>query len=64
MAFWLGSQLFLFLVVRPELRRHLNRPQQTQLTAARGRRFSPLGWGALLLAILTGLLTAEHRGVQ
>lgn len=64
MAFWLGSQLFLFLVVRPALRRHLDRPQQTQLTAALGRRFSPLGWGALLLAILTGLLTAERRGVQ
>uniref|UniRef100_A0A7C5VW11 DUF4149 domain-containing protein n=1 Tax=Thermomicrobium roseum TaxID=500 RepID=A0A7C5VW11_THERO len=63
MAFWLGGQLFLILVVRPILRRELDRPQQTTLTAALGRRFSPLAWVSLVLLIVTGWLTGEHRGV-
>jgi uncharacterized membrane protein len=63
MAIWLGGQLFLFLVVRPVLRSQLDRPTQTQLTAAFGRRDSPLAWISLIVAILTGFAIGEHRGV-
>ncbi len=63
MAFWLGGQLFLILVVRPVLRRELDRPRQTALTASLGRRFSPLAWTSLGLLVVTGWLTAERRGV-
>lgn len=63
MAFWLGGQLFLIFVVRPILRRELDRPQQTTLTAALGRRFSPLAWTSLGILVITGWLTGEHRGV-
>jgi putative copper resistance protein D len=63
MAIWLGGQLFLFLVVRPVLRSQLDRPTQTQLTAAFGRRYSPLAWISLIVAILTGFAIGEHRGV-
>jgi len=63
MAIWLGGQLFLFLVVRPVLRSQLDRPTQTQLTAAFGRRYSPLAWISLIVAILNGFAIGEHRGV-
>jgi putative copper resistance protein D len=63
MAIWLGGQLFLFLVVRPVLRSELDRPTQTRLTAAFGRRYSPLAWISLIVAILTGFAIGEHRGV-
>ena len=63
MAIWLGGQLFLFLVVRPVLRSQLDRPTQTQFTAAFGRRYSPLAWISLIVAILNGFAIGEHRGV-
>jgi putative copper resistance protein D len=63
MAIWLGGQLFLFLVVRPVLRSQLDRPTQTQFTAAFGRRYSPLAWISLIFAILNGFAIGEHRGV-
>ncbi len=64
MAFWLGGQLFLFLVVRPVLRQELQRTDQTRLTATLGRRFSRLAWPSLGVLVVTGWLTGEHRGVQ
>ncbi len=64
LSFWLGSQLFLVLVVRPTLERTVaERRQRTVLTAAFGRYFSPLAWASLAILVVTSWLLGEHRGV-
>ncbi|MCX7624023.1 MAG: DUF4149 domain-containing protein [Thermomicrobium sp.] len=65
LAFWLGGQLFLFLVVRPVLRAAIpDRVTRVELTAALGHRYSPLAWLSLGVMVVTGWLLGVHRGVD
>ncbi len=64
LSFWLGSQLFLVLVVRPTLERAVSeRRQRIVLTATFGRHFSPFAWTSLAILVVTGWLLGQHRGV-
>ena len=52
---WVGGTVALVFAAVPVLRR-------AEAMRALGRRWRPLGWGAMAVAILTGLLLAEDAG--
>lgn len=63
-AVWTGGMVFLALVLLPVVRRK-ERPQEAAaLTRLVGRRFQQVGWGALLVLILTGVANLGFRGIS
>ena len=54
-AVWVGSQLFLGLVVAPSLRALPNQADRVALLTAVTRRYGYLGWVSLAVIALTGL---------
>ncbi|WP_376791574.1 DUF4149 domain-containing protein [Thermoflexus sp.] len=61
--FWIGGLLFLALAVVPVLRRPAFRPISPAFLEAVGLRFRTLGWIAMGVMILTGLINLIARGV-
>jgi uncharacterized membrane protein len=58
MAVWLGGLLFISMVLLPVVRHRFPPEVTSQLIAAIGRRFQPIGWIALILLLITGLRRA------
>ena len=58
---WVGGTVALVFAAVPVLRR-AEGPERADAMRALGRRWRPLGWGAMAVAILTGLLLAEDAG--
>ncbi len=58
---WVGGTVALVFAAVPVLRR-AEGPARADAMRALGRRWRPLGWGAMAVAILTGLLLAEDAG--
>ena len=58
---WVGGTVALVFAAVPVLRR-AEGPARAEAMRALGRRWRPLGWGAMAVAILTGLLLAEDAG--
>lgn len=61
MAIFVGSQFMLAMVVVPGVRTLQSATLRTDVMEAVTRRFGYLGWGALLLLILTGLGNIADR---
>lgn len=59
---WIGGMIFLSLVLVPTLRKTEDRKQAIQLILSTGKRFKIIGWHALLLLLITGLLNTYFRG--
>lgn len=58
-AVWVGGVVALTFVAVPVAQRQTG-PIRGELLRDFGRRWRPIGWGALALAIVTGLPVAEH----
>ncbi len=52
---WVGSQVMLFAVVMPAARAIENAAVRSQLIGSVTRRFGYVGWGALLILLVTGI---------
>ena len=59
---WLGGMLFLGLVGAPALRAVEPPELRQQLFRDIGTRFRGVGWGAIAILIVTGLLNLSFRG--
>ncbi|MBI4493846.1 MAG: CopD family protein [Chloroflexi bacterium] len=59
---WVGGMLFLALVIVPATR-HLPTAERGALFDLVGRRFRLVGWSAIALLVVTGVLNATFRGV-
>lgn len=61
---WVGGTVVLVFVGVPAIRRLEGEARATAMRTL-GRRWRPLGWGAMAVAILSGLwLTDEHGGLD
>lgn len=60
-AVWVGGTVVLVFVAVPVVRRFEGEARATLLREV-GRRWRPLGWGALGTLVLTGLLLADEDG--
>ena len=61
---WVGGTVALVFVGVPAIRRLEGEPRARAMRAL-GRRWRPLGWSAMAVAILSGLwLTHEHGGLN
>jgi putative copper export protein len=60
-AAWIGGMIALAAVVVPVLRHHQPRRDAMQLLHDSGMRLRSLGWVALVLLVLTGLVQAGYR---
>ncbi|MBI4213384.1 MAG: CopD family protein [Chloroflexi bacterium] len=58
---WVGGMIFLAMVTVPALR-GLEPPLRAAVLRAVGRRFRVVGWGALTVLVITGLLNAARYG--
>jgi len=58
---WVGGTVALVFVAVPPVQR-LTGEQRAQLLRELGRRWRPIGWSALGVAVLTGLPLAHHDG--
>lgn len=58
---WVGGTIALVLVGVPAIRRLEGEARATAMRAL-GRRWRPLGWGAMAVAILSGLWLTELHG--
>ncbi|GIW42212.1 MAG: hypothetical protein KatS3mg076_2789 [Candidatus Binatia bacterium] len=61
---WIGGMLFLALVLVPLLRRPELGAQRGVLLHLTGVRFRTLGWAALAVLVLTGLVNLTARGID
>lgn len=61
--FWIGGMLFLALAVVPVVRQPSFRSISPALLEAVGLRFRTLGWIAMGILVITGLLNLAARGV-
>ncbi len=62
--FWLGGQLFLFMVLLPVVRHSLSEPERVRIVSLVGRRFGVYGGLSLAVLLVTGLLNANAHGVS
>lgn len=60
-AIWIGGQVMLFVAVMPAARAIDNVPTRGALIRAVTRRFGYLGWGALVVLILTGIINTVDK---
>jgi len=58
-AVWVGGVVVLTFVAVPVAQRQTS-PLRGELLRDFGRRWRPIGWGALALAIATGIPVADH----
>ncbi len=61
-AVWVGGTVALVAVAVPYARA-LHGEERAAALYALGRRWRPLGWGALAILVVTGLLSAYEHGV-
>lgn len=62
MAVWLEGMVFLVLVLVPVVRRSEYRGHAAGLIHWTGQRFRWIGWGCLILLVLTGTFNLAYRG--
>ena len=60
---WLGGMFFLGVVGAPVLRKVEPPALRAELFRLLGERFRAVGWGAIAVLILTGLLNLHYRGL-
>lgn len=58
---WVGGIFFLAIVAVPAARR-FSPDERSRLVTLLGRRFRAIGWAALLVLIVTGLINVGFRG--
>lgn len=58
---WVGGTVVLVFAAVPVLRR-AEGAERAEAMRALGRRWRPLGWGAMAVAIVTGLVLAQDAG--
>ena len=58
---WVGSQVFMFAAVVPALRALGDETARRRAVAVLNRRFAWLGWGALVVLVLTGINNVIQR---
>ncbi len=60
---WLGGMFFIALVVIPALRNFKPQEKRTEVISATATRFRKIGWIAIIIIFITGLINAVNRGV-
>ncbi len=60
---WLGGMFFIALVVVPALRNFEPREKRTEVISATAKRFRKIGWIAIIILFVTGLINIINRGV-
>jgi|GEM_PF-3004798 len=55
---WVGGMIFVAFIVGTYVRRHFSPAERTPLMADIGKRFSYLGWSAILVLVVTGIYNA------
>ena len=55
---WVGGMVFVAFIVGPYVRRHFPPAERIPLMAEIGKRFSYLGWSAILVLVVTGVYNA------
>lgn len=60
---WLGGMLFLGIVGAPVLRAVEPPSLRQQLFHALGTRFRSIGWGAIAILVVTGVVNLHYRGL-
>ncbi len=55
---WVGGMIFVAFIVGPYVRHHFPPAERTPLMADIGKRFSYLGWSAILVLVVTGVYNA------
>lgn len=60
---WVGGLFFVVLVLRPVISKIESRELQANLFDQIGRRFRYVGWIALGILVITGLLNLHFRGI-
>ena len=63
-AFWVGSQLFMFLVAVPALAPVEDPPLRRRVVERLSYRYVTLGWFAIGLLVLTGIVNIFDRGAD
>lgn len=61
---WVGGLFFVVLVLRPVISKMESRQLQARLFDQIGRRFRWVGWIALGILMVTGLLNLHFRGIR
>jgi uncharacterized membrane protein len=61
-AVWIGGMVFLALVVVPIIRRPEHQQIAVSLISQTGRRFRWVGWGCLIVLLLSGTVNLAYRG--
>jgi uncharacterized membrane protein len=61
-AIWIGGMVFLALVVVPITRRPEHQRIAISLISQTGRRFRWVGWGCLIVLLLSGTVNLAYRG--
>lgn len=61
-AVWIGGMVFLALVVVPIIRRPEHQGIAVTLINQTGRRFRWVGWGCLIVLLLSGTVNLAYRG--
>jgi len=61
---WVGGMLFMSLMLVPALRQMGNPGLTARMIQSVGRRFRWIGWGCLLVLIITGFLNLHARGIS
>jgi copper resistance protein D len=56
---WVGGTIALTLIAVPAIRKLTGEPRQVAMRTL-GRRWRPIGWGALLVLVATGIALGEH----
>lgn len=60
---WIGGAIFLAAVIVPCVRRPELREHAALLIQITGRRFKYLGWGCLLILVVTGITNLTFKGL-
>src|SRR3989304_4319803 len=60
---WAGGMISFTLVIMPALRQGLSPPQRQEWIRIIGRRYRVVGWGSIVILIVTGSLMAWNQGV-
>jgi uncharacterized membrane protein len=60
---WVGGMLFIALVVIPALRDFQPQEKRTEVISATATRFRKIGWIAIIIIFITGLINIINRGV-
>ncbi len=60
---WLGGMFFISLVLVPSLKKLEPPTKRTEILSVTARRFSLVGWIAILVLLVTGVINSANRGV-